>query len=473
MHRLRFPSRTTMIHDTALPASLTAVHLALAMLRRHRAGTRAALSPFVLPSFGFAITPWLWPAPLALAGFAAGHLAWMLLSEVIAPPRRAPRAATPAATRDAPVRALTPPAPRATGTAPAGASFAVTSVLAVIPETPEIRTFRLARPQGFEFTPGQFLTVKVQIDGKPHIRCYSLCSSPDASGYLEISVRRQGRVSSMLHASLRPGSQVSIGRPAGAFVYPANDDRPVALIAGGIGITPLLCMLRHGASADPSRPITLLYSVRRQEDVAFADELQVLSARHPQLKVEVTLTQPAGAVRIRHGRIDAAMIHEHVVNPAQTIFCLCGPPEMLTGMTALLRSLGVPPEQIRAEQFETAIAAASLHAASPAPAPAPAAGPFADERPQPSAAGGRYRVVFAASQRETSTDRRTSLLETAEAAGVAIASSCRAGVCQSCRTRLTGGDADCRSDMLDPDDRAQGFILPCVSWATADCVLDA
>jgi len=89
------------------------------------------------------------------------------------------------------------------------------------------------------------------------------------------------------------------------------------------------------------------------------------------------------------------------------------------------------------------------------------------------AARGTYRVTFAASGREASTDHRTSLLETAEAAGVAIASSCRAGVCQSCRTRLTDGDADCRSDMLDPEDRAKGFILPCVSWATADCVLDA
>ena len=65
------------------------------------------------------------------------------------------------------------------------------------------------------------------------------------------------------------------------------------------------------------------------------------------------------------------------------------------------------------------------------------------------------------------------LLEAAEREGVRIASSCRAGVCQACRTRLAQGDADCRSSVLDPEDRAAGFILPCVSWATSDCVLEA
>ena len=65
------------------------------------------------------------------------------------------------------------------------------------------------------------------------------------------------------------------------------------------------------------------------------------------------------------------------------------------------------------------------------------------------------------------------LLESAEAEGVAIVSSCRSGVCQSCRTRLTSGDADCRSDVLDPDDRAAGFVLPCVTWPNGDCVLEA
>ncbi len=87
---------------------------------------------------------------------------------------------------------------------------------------------------------------------------------------------------------------------------------------------------------------------------------------------------------------------------------------------------------------------------------------------------GSGRVVhFTTSARRIDCPASSTLLDAAESAGVAISSSCRAGVCQSCRTRLLEGEADCRSDLLDPDDRAAGFILPCVSWPTADCVLEA
>jgi ferredoxin-NADP reductase len=113
------------------------------------------------------------------------------------------------------------------------------------------------------------------------VRCYSISSPPDTKGYLEISVRRQGLVSGTLHATMRAGATLAINRPAGQFVYPGGDDRPIALVAGGIGITPLLSMLRHAVASDPTRPITLLYSARREHDIAFLNELRVLAARHP------------------------------------------------------------------------------------------------------------------------------------------------------------------------------------------------
>jgi ferredoxin-NADP reductase len=439
-----------MIDDSALPATLTAVHLLLAVLRRHRAGAAAATSPFVLPSFIFVFTPWLWPSPVALAGGAALHILWFAVSERLAPPRPLPA-----------VRAATAPAVPASPPAPRPPAFVTTSVLAVIDETPEIKTFRLARPDGFAFVPGQFIAVRVQIDGRPHVRCYSLTSSPDVPGYLEIAVRRQGLVSGMLHAVLRPGALVHVGRPAGAFVYPAKDDRPLALIAGGVGITPLLCMLRHAVSADPARPVTLLYSARREEDIAFVAELQLLAARHPQVRIALTLTKADRATRYRTGRIDVAMIRQHLPAPAQTIFCLCGPGAMLEDARALLASLGVPAGQVHFEAFETAAAAAVLNAS------------VAEAAPRLAPSTGNYRVTFTSTQRVGTSSSQQTLLETAEAAGVAIVSSCRSGVCQSCRTRLSGGLVDCRSDMLAADDREAGFILPCVSWAQSDCALEA
>ena len=438
--------------ETAAPASLTALHLTIAILRRHRASGRSIASPFVLPSFFFVLAPWLWPTPLGLAIGVGAHVLWFFACELLAPAvRRVPTPATPS-TKTA--MASRPPAP-------APPAFAATAVLVVLDEATDIKTFRLARPVGFEFSPGQFLAVRVRIDGKPHVRCYSISSAPHTRGYLEISVRRQGRVSGTLHATVRAGSTLTINRPAGQFVYPAGDDRPLALIAGGIGITPLLSMLRHAVAADPARPITLLYSARREHDVAFHSELRVLAERHPQVRVAITLTQPTEPTRLRTGRLDEAMVRQFVAAPADTIFCLCGPGPMIDDMRAALAGLGVPAGQVRFEQFETAVAASQVNAVAPRVAPAA------------SASADAVTLTFERSGVSVSARSSVTLLESAEAEGVAIISSCRSGVCQSCRTRLTAGQADCRSDVLDPEDRAAGFVLPCVTWPTGDCVLEA
>lgn len=424
------------------PALFTALHLAMAILRRHRATGRMFVNPFVGLSFLFVLAPWIWPTPTGILAGCLAHFVWFALCEWVAPPIVPVRQATP------PVR---PPA------------FVPTTVLAVLDEAKDIKTFRFTRPEGWDFKPGQFLTVRVMIDGKPHVRCYSISSAPHTRGYLEISVRQQGLVSGTLHATVRAGATLTISRPAGQFVYPADDVRPLALIAGGVGITPLLSMLRHAAATDPLRPVTLLYSVRTQFDLAFSNELRVLAERHPHLGVVMTLTQPAASSPWLTGMIDAAMIRQYVPAPAHTIFCLCGPPLMIEAMRTVLDGLGVPPSQVRYELFNTAAAAAEVQTAVAGPAK-PVTLPVAS---------GAVRVTFDASHLTVSASSSNTLLETAEAEGVHITSSCRSGVCQSCRTKLKSGHADCRSDLLDADDRANGFVLPCVTWPAGDCVLEA
>jgi len=446
---------------------LTAIHLAMAALRHHRART-SWLSPFVLPSFLFAVTPWIWPSLLGLAVSLCAHLAWVIVCEVMAPATASGAPARPVTS--ASPKSVTPTAPRPQrAPAPAGATngFAGTSVLAVLDEATDIKTFRLTRPHGFDFTPGQFVPVRVSVGGKPHVRCYSISSSPDSRGYFEISIRRQGLISTTLHATLRTGSQLAIGRPAGQFVYPSGDDRPLALIAGGIGITPLLSMLRHATSSDPTRPVTLLYCARDRQAMAFLPELRVIAQRHPQVRIGITVSEPNAPAPWRTGHIDASMVRQYVAHPVHTIFCVCGPQSMMTAMEQLLTGEGVPADQIRSEQFDTAIAAMQLNtSAAPRASGAISSAPAVPDQDH-------YEITFAASGRTTRIPGSQTLLEAAEADGIAITSSCRAGVCQACRTRLTGGDADCRSSVLDPEDRAAGFILPCVTWAQSDCVLEA
>lgn len=466
---------------TSALAFLTTVHVAMAVLLWHRRRSMTTVALLLLPASALSVSPWLLPTPMWLAvGFAA-HVAYFVASEkLIAPtsprtktltaPVPQPLTARPAAPAPAPVAATPQPAP-------ALREFTTVPVLAVLRETPEISTFRVERPEGVTFQAGQFLMVKLTIDGKPAVRCYSISSSPETTGYFEISVRRAGLVSSALHATLRPGSRLSVKGPGGHFIYPGDDERPIVLLAAGVGITPLMSMLRHAVAADPGRRITLLYSARTEADVAFGPELELLVNRHPNVSIGVTLSAKGAPGRFQ-GRIDAGLIQRFVPDPRGAIFLICGPGPMIATMRELLSSLGVPGPQIRFEAFEAAVQAASgataPAAVAPAHVPAPAtpaqrAAPAA--RPAPAADA--ITVKFSVSKRSVPGRPDQSLLEAAEDAGVEIPSLCRAGACGTCKTRVVEGNVACDADSLDPDEARAGYILACVAHPRGSCTVEA
>ena len=450
---------------TSALAFVTTVHLGLVVLRKHR--LPAGVLPWaVIPAVLLSASPWLFPSFTAVAVGLALHVGWFVAYEALI---LAPRpAAVGPAVAVSPLRAGTErprPASIAAAAAPAPRDFVPVAVLAIIEETPTIRTFRLARPASFSFEAGQFLTIRVLVDGQPHVRCYSISSSPEAAGYLEVSVKRQGLVSGTLHATLRPGSHLHVRPPAGRFTYPANDDRAVVLVAGGVGITPLISMLRHGVAAEPGRPITLLYSARGRRELAFLDELEWLSRRHPHVRLACTVTEPESDWHNRVGRIDAAFIASFAPDAAHSVFLMCGPIPMIDSLRPTLRGLGVPDAQIRSEVFQ----APAAIGARPHGLVAGAAEPDAEA----ASATGAPRLSLTRSGRSVAVGRSQTLLDAAEAAGANIPTVCRAGVCGTCKTRLVSGDARCTSDALDERDREAGFILPCVTWAHGDCALEA
>lgn len=441
-------------------AFATTLHLALVVLRRHRSAGGSGLVYVTTISFLFAGSPWLLPSPLGLAvGFAA-HLAWFMACEkllvvpdaALAPARRTPP----------PVTGASAPARGIAQTARQPREFVQTPVMAVFEETPDIRTFRLARPEGFEFKAGQFLTVRLRAEGREHVRCYSISSPPSARGHLEISVKRIGLVSGALHATVRPGSIVAVRAPAGSFVYPTDDERPLVLLAGGVGITPLMSMLRHAIDADPNRPVTLFYSVRSVADIAFHDELTLLARRHEHLRVFFAVSQGTPGPGHFPGVITESLLTTMVPDAVHAVCLICGPQPMMDAMTALLASLGVPKGQIRFEVFQAAIAASTNPAAT-------AAGAAAAE-PQPAAL---HDVTFTRGGQRAAIAGDQTLLEAAERCGADIPSLCRAGVCGTCRTRVLEGEAHCSSSVLDDDERAAGWVLPCVTHVSSDCRVDA
>jgi ferredoxin-NADP reductase len=410
--------------------------------------------------------PWVFPSVFGLLLGGLVHAVWFAACELLAPPSlRASAVAVRSSAPSAPVRParapVAPPPARAPAARPPDTrspqGFVTVPVLATLNETSTIKTFRVGRPEGFEFEAGQFLTVRVRVDGKEYARCYSISSPPQVRGYLEISVKRHGVVSNALHATARPGSMLAVRRPVGAFKYPAGDDRPIVLIAGGIGITPLVSMLRHGVAAEPARPITLLYSAHSEDEFAFRDELTVLARRHPQLRVQFAAAAGAARPDVYPGRIDGTLLRT-VPDLAHSISFLCGPAPMVDAMKAALQHAGVPASQVRHEVFQAAIAAASASAERPAPA-----APVRPATRQMNCARTRKRVPIGLDQ---------TLLEAAEEGGVEISSLCRSGVCGTCRIQVQDGDVDCQSSALDDDDRSQGFVLACVSTARTDCTVD-
>lgn len=445
---------------TSALAFVTTVHLGLLVLRKHR--LPAGSLPWALvPAVLFCAAPWLFPSSFELAAGLALHLAWFAACEKFIPVAGQPLGSGESA---GPGSAASAPRPAAaSGPGPTQRDFAPVTVLAVLDESPTIRTFRLTRPPSFAFQAGQFLTVRVQVDGQPHVRCYSISSAPESAGFLEISVKRQGLVSGMLHAALRPGSTLLVKPPAGRFTYPAGDDRPVVLIAGGVGITPLISMLRHAVATDPERPVTLFYSARGSRELAFWDELNWLSRRHPQIRIVGTVTEPSTGWQDRVGRIDRTLVANYVANAAHSVFLVCGPVEMIEAVRRTLVELGVPESQVRSEVFQPTAAIGATGVA---------AGPAAIAHEQADVAEAA-RLELVRSGRSVNVGGGQTLLDAAEAAGASIPTLCRAGVCGTCRTLLVSGDARCSSDALDERDRRAGYVLPCVTWAYGNCALEA
>ncbi|NCO69724.1 MAG: hypothetical protein GW878_04265, partial [Acidobacteria bacterium] len=339
------------------------IHVALLLLCRHRNVHQLGDIWLLLPSVAFAGVPWMLSTPPWLATGLVTHLAWFVACERLllqpAPAATAnpvqPRPAgarPPSAVRPLPATRPAPGVSRAAEPATArtaSTDFHPAPVLAVFVETDDIKTFRLSRPEGFAFKPGQFLMVRVQVDGRPLVRCYSISSPPEITGYLEISVKRLGIVSSTLHATLRPGSMLAIKGPAGEFIYPAGDDRPVVFIAGGVGITPLASMFRHGLLADPTRPMTFLYSVRDERQIAYRREFAWLAERFPHARVAFVVSDGPHEIGHFSGHITDDLIRETAGDVVNSIFMLCGPPPMMDAMKQALLALGVGEKKVRYE----------------------------------------------------------------------------------------------------------------------------
>jgi len=351
-------------------------------------------------------------------------------------------------------------------------------VAEIFDETPSVKTFRLTEPTGgklpFNYLPGQFVTVTVVPAGVPVKRSYTIASSPTRRDSCEITVKHEekGTVSHYLHTKLHEGDYVQVTGPSGKFTFTETDADSVVLIGGGVGITPMMSVIRYLTDRSWKKDIFLLYACKNEASVIFREEIEYLRKRYPNLHVLIVLsdadggfTSPDGAYRV--GRLTSELIAEHVPSLATRRIHLCGPAPMMDAVKAMLRELKVPDQQIRVELF-------------PSPPPTPNLLTPADQERMPAAGegvtppAGTAVVTFVRSNKTAILTPEKTILEASEEVGVNIDYSCRVGTCGVCKTRLLSGNVSMAvEDALDDDDRAKRVILACQAKATEPVTVDA
>lgn len=326
-------------------------------------------------------------------------------------------------------------------------------------ESETIRSLYLAPIEGETFLPhlaGQHLPVRIS-DGDEFIRRSYTISSAPSDGHYRLSVKREGRASRLLHR-MQPGDEIEALAPSGTFIIEAMERRrPAVLLAAGIGITPLLSMLRHlvleGDRTRYRRPVWLFRSSRNLTERAFDREIAGLVERGQGAVHDIRVLSAPGpgdeGSYDATGRIGTDLLKTYLPF-GDYDFYLCGPSAFMQAVHDGLRGLNVTEARIHAEAFGPSVLKRDGQPA------------MVSAEPSKSAATAPTRVIFTQSAKEARwTPADGSLLEFAEQRGLSPAYGCRAGNCGDCRTRIIKGEVHYLSEPSYPV--ASGEVLICSS----------
>ncbi len=347
----------------------------------------------------------------------------------------------------------------------------------IFDETPNVRTLRLTDLSGgdlpFRHLPGQFITFTVQPIDQPIKRSYTIASSPTRREYCEVTIKREdkGTVSNFLH-HVHEGDTLKVTGPSGNFTFIGEGANSIVLIAGGVGITPMMSVLRFLTDRSWTGDIFFVYGCRSEQDVIYREELEYLQRRHRNLHLTIAASDVVSKEwPYKIGHITKDVLTEAIPHIHTLRIHLCGPPAMMTAMQTLLAELAVPTEQIKSEVFigRERPVAATLDSASTADRVQQS-----EVRPETAVPPGVAVATFARSKRTALLKPTETVLEAAEEVGVNIEYSCRVGVCGICKVKLLSGAVTMEvQDGLDAQDKENNLILACQAKSTGDVSVDA
>jgi ring-1,2-phenylacetyl-CoA epoxidase subunit PaaE len=318
----------------------------------------------------------------------------------------------------------------------------------------------------FHFEPGQFLTLRATVNGQDVRRNYSI-SSPRSQflkqGELEVGIRpvEGGVFSNWAATQLKTGDTVQVMPPEGRFTI----KKPRAIhrvgFAAGSGITPILSMAATTLEEQPESKFTLIYGNRRMSSVMFNEALQDLKDRFPSRFTMIhILSQQAQEVDLLQGRIDADKVKAIVdaLLPAKSMdeVFICGPEAMIEATEKALVDCGVPANRVHSERFTTSASQANKVQADT----------DASKVKSASTKSVHMTVVLDGKEHEVALSPDEFVLDAALNAGLDLPFSCKAGVCSTCRCKVTEGDVSMDKNFtLEADEVSQGFALSCQARA--------
>lgn len=310
----------------------------------------------------------------------------------------------------------------------------------------------------YGYIQGQYLTLKMEVDGEEIRRSYSLCSSPVTDTELRVAVKMvtNGKASTWINKKLNIGDTIDVMTPMGNFyskLDPANKKHYV-LFAGGSGITPMLSILKSVLATEPQSTISLVYGNRDLESVIFKkqlDELEQGSAGRLKV-IHVMQNAPANTAALYTGILDEqkilSLFENHLGTSTDNEYFVCGPGPMMENVKAVLSKLKVPSEKVHIEYFS-----AVIEAVAAAEKAAPAGGKLMS----------KVTIILDGDSRDfnVASDGLT-ILDTAVHAKMDVPFACKGAVCCTCKGKVLEGKATMTMNYaLSEQEVNDGYILTC------------
>jgi ring-1,2-phenylacetyl-CoA epoxidase subunit PaaE len=335
-------------------------------------------------------------------------------------------------------------------------------VAEIVPETDEATSIRFEVPEGledfFRFKAGQHLTLRAELAGEEIRRNYSLCVAPD-EGQIKVTVKRiaGGAFSNWVGDHLKPGDELDVMTPHGSFTieFDPKAKRRYVAFAGGSGITPVMSLIKTALKAEPESRFTLFYGNRDSNSVIFLEGLADLKDRHlGRFELYHFLSDEEGDIELFNGMLDRETCDEaidHLVDDVQGVgaWFICGPGPMMDAAEAALIDRGVARDRIHIERFLAGRPSAALAAQM--------------AQLQEKAAGITLSVTLDGRTRKIEFSE-ANILDSAREAGLPAPFACKAGVCATCRAKVTKGKVEMAARYgLTDEEIAAGYVLTCQS----------